>query len=126
MVAGEGTVGQQNGVSGQRPPNRETTAAPAESAAEARQPKRHSPLSTTTTSPGRRVWNTASPSPVRQIEIMSSSPGNTGEVNRASIDLNRAGSLSHSAPSSPRPVNPYVQSPWRMGRSKPAAVAKDG
>ena len=59
--------------------------------------RRQRPLSTTTVSPGRRVWNTASPSPVRQIEIVSSSPGNTGEVNRASIDLKRAGSLSHSA-----------------------------
>src|SRR5205823_2184336 len=91
-----------------------------------RQPKWHKPLSTTTVSPGRRVWKTASPSPVRQIEIVSSSPGNTGDVNRASIERNRAGSLSHSALSSARPVWPYVQRPWRIGRSNPAAAANDG
>src|SRR5262249_52413696 len=87
---------------------------------------RHKPLSRTTTSPGRRVWKIASPSPVNHINMVSSSPGNTGELNRPSIDLNLDGSDPHNVWSSARPVKPYVQRPCRIGVSKPAACAKAG
>ena len=52
------------------------------------------------------VWNSALPSPSRQIDTVSVSPGNTGRLNRPDMDPNRAGSEPHSACSRARPVTP--------------------
>src|SRR5262245_32627030 len=84
------------------------------------------PASMTTVPPVRDVRNTASPSPVTHMSTVRSSPGNTGEENRASIERKRAGSEPHSACNRARPVNPYEQRPWRIGRSKPPIAANFG
>ena len=52
------------------------------------------------------VVNTASSAPVAHIRIVSDSPGNTGDAKRPSMCWNFAGSLSHTAWSSARPVKP--------------------
>src|SRR5581483_2914420 len=63
------------------------------------------PLSITTSPRWVSVRNRAE-SPSTHIDTVSVSPGYTGLEKRASIDLNRAGSESHSACSSARPVKP--------------------
>ena len=53
-----------------------------------------------------QVWKMAVPSPLSQILTSRVSPGMTGVEKRASIPLNRAGSLPHMACNRARPVNP--------------------
>src|SRR3954468_1250650 len=67
------------------------------------------------------VRNTACPASVRQIDVVSVSPGNTGEANRAPtwLILGAARPPPSSLPSA-RPAAPYVQSPCRIGFGKPA------
>ena len=50
----------------------------------------------------------------------------TGFEKRASMLLNLATSEPHKPWSNARPVKPYVQRPWRIGRSKPANFAISG
>ena len=52
------------------------------------------------------VVKTASPSPVFQIDTVSSSPGKTGAENRPSMWWKRAGSEPAKVCSSARPVKP--------------------
>jgi hypothetical protein len=73
---------------------------------------RKRPRSITTVPSGRAVWNRAAwdwavlTSPVSQMDTVSDSPGSTGLLNRPYMNPNRAGSESHSACSSARPVTP--------------------
>ena len=69
---------------------------------------------------------TASPSPDSHMFTVSASPGITGEVKRPSMWWKRAGSLPQNVCSNARPVNPYVHSPCRIGRSNPPIAANAG
>ena len=64
--------------------------------------------------------NTAVRSPVRQIEVISRSPGKTGAVNRADIAEIFEASPSQRPATSARPAMPYVHSPCMIGRGNPA------
>ena len=52
------------------------------------------------------VVNTDSSSPIDHVQMISDSPGTTGEAKRPSMWWKFAGSLSQIACSSARPVNP--------------------
>src|SRR5262245_27458332 len=69
---------------------------------------------------------TICPGPTCHMSVVIVSPGNTTPEKRTSDDLKRAGSLSHQASSTARPAKPKVQRPCRIGRSKPAILAKSG
>ena len=60
----------------------------------------------TAVGPGASVRNTALPGSVRQIKVVSVSPGKTGLVNRASIAVMALASPSPSSAISARPENP--------------------
>ena len=56
--------------------------------------------------PEASVRNTALPGPVRQISVVSVSPGNTGEVNRAAIEVTSAATPLPSSATNALPATP--------------------
>ncbi len=66
------------------------------------------------------VRNTVFPGSVRQTDVVSVSPGNTGAVNRAAIEEIFDASPAPSSATRTRPATPYVHSPCRIGFGNPA------